>query len=336
VKFTEKGFVRVSVTCTPPLEGRTDLKIVVADSGIGIPESDFKTIFEPFRQRHNHDMNKYGGTGLGLSISLKLAEMMGGTLSVESEEGTGSQFILNLPGVATSEEAFGKHEEAERFSFKPARILIVDDDEMSRNILREMYEKCGLTVLEAQNGNAAALIAEEIVPSLIIMDIRMPDMDGFEAAKQLKNSPVTAKIPMVALTAAHDETNRDNIFDDFMMKPADFTHLMQITAKYLPVEVAKKGTKKKKQDASGIEMVEELFANKNETSEIIDCFKKPVTAVDLAFTQKIAEMLLSAGQKLENKVIILLTEHLKACIDNMEIEKIKKLFRQIHERTKAD
>jgi PAS domain S-box-containing protein len=336
VKFTEKGFVRVIVTCTPPSEGRTDLKIVVADSGIGIPESDFKTIFEPFRQRHDHNTTKYGGTGLGLSISLKLAEMMGGTLTVESEVGTGSQFTLNLPGVATSEEVYTKQEEAERFSFKPARILIVDDDEMSRNILREMYERCGLTVLEAQNGNAATLIAEEIVPSLIIMDIRMPDMDGFETAKRLKNSPATAKIPMVALTAAHDETNRDNIFDDFMMKPADFTRLMHITAKYLPVEVVKKSTKKRKQETSGIDMIEELFANKNETSAIIDSFKKPVTAVDLAFTQKTSEMLLATGQKLENKVIILLSEHLKACIDNMDIEKIKKLFRQIHERTKAD
>lgn len=334
VKFTEKGFVRVNVTCTPVTEGRTNLSIVVSDSGIGIPESDFKTIFEPFRQRNDHNINRYGGTGLGLSISLKLAQMMGGTISVTSEVDKGSQFFVYLPDVLTAEAAFTETGSAPEITFKPARVLIVDDDEMSRNILREMYERCGLTVLEAQNGNAAALIAEEIVPSLVIMDIRMPDMDGFETAKRLKSSPVTAKIPIIALTAAHEETNRENIFNDFLMKPADFTHLMQVSAKYLPVEAGKIVKEKPSYDVKSVDAVEELFVNKDETKEILGYFKKNITVIDLGFSQKIADMLLSEGKKLQNSGIISLSEHLKACIDNMEIDKIKKLFRQIHERTK--
>jgi len=334
VKFTEKGFVRVNVTCTPVNDGRVNLRIAVSDSGIGIPESDFKTIFEPFRQRDDHNINRYGGTGLGLSISLKLAQMMGGGISVTSEVGKGSQFFVDLPDILTAEAAFTENGNIPAITFKPARVLIVDDDEMSRNILREMYERCGLTVLEAQNGNAAALIAEEIVPSLIIMDIRMPDMDGFATAQRLKSSAVTSKIPMVALTAAHDETNKGGIFNDFLMKPADFTHLMQVTAKYLPVEAGKNLKEKPVHDAKSVDMIEELFANKKETAEIIELFRKNITVIDMSFSQKIADMLLSAGKKLQNNGIISLSEHLKACIDNMEIDRIKKLFRQIHERTK--
>ena len=334
VKFTEKGFVNINVTCSPVTDGRTNLRIVVADSGIGIPESDFKTIFEPFRQRNDHNINRYGGTGLGLSISLKLAQMMGGTISVTSEVGKGSGFTVDLPGIFTAEYAFTEQNDIPDITFKPARILIVDDDEMSRNILREMYERCGVTVLEAQNGNAAALIAEEIVPSLIIMDIRMPDMDGFETAKRLKSNNKTKKIPMIALTAAHDETNRDGIFNDFLMKPADFTHLMQVSAKYLPVEAGKTVKEKPSHDAESVDMVEELFANKKETQVIIDNFRKNITVIDLNFAQEISQMLLSEGKKLKNNAIIELSDYLKTCIDNMEIGKIKKLFRQIHEKVK--
>ncbi|WP_303850124.1 PAS domain S-box protein [Seleniivibrio woodruffii] len=334
VKFTEKGFVRVNVTCTPVNDGRTNLRIVVSDSGIGIPESDFKTIFEPFRQRDDHNINRYGGTGLGLSISLKLAQMMGGTISVTSEVDIGSQFFVDLPDVLTAEAAFSEKGSAPEITFKPARVLIVDDDEMSRNILREMYERCGMTVLEAQNGNAAALIAEEIVPALVIMDIRMPDMDGFETAKRLRADPATAKIPIIALTAAHDETNKEGMFNDFLMKPADFTHLMQVSAKYLPVEAGKSVKEKPLHDMESVDAVEELLVNKDETKDILELFKKSITVIDLGFSQKIADMLLFQGKKLQNRDIISLSEHLKACIDNMEIDKIKKLFRQIHERTK--
>ncbi|MCD8553401.1 PAS domain S-box protein [Seleniivibrio sp.] len=336
VKFTEKGFVNISVTCSPVKDGRTNLRIVVTDSGIGIPSEDFKTIFEPFRQRNDHNINRYGGTGLGLSISLKLAQMMGGTISVASEVGKGSSFTVDLPGIPTVQYALTEQKDIPDITFKPARILIVDDDEMSRNILREMYERCGITVLEAQNGNAATLIAEEIVPSLIIMDIRMPDMDGFETAKRLKNSSITKKIPMIALTAAHEETNRDGIFNEFLMKPADFTHLMQVSAKYLPIEAGKIVKEKPSHDAGSVDMVGELFAHKGETQEIIDSFSKNVAVVDLEFAQKISQMLFSAGQKLHNDAIMELSKHLRYCIDNMEIGKIKKLFRQIHERTKEN
>ncbi|TCK61876.1 hybrid sensor histidine kinase/response regulator [Seleniivibrio woodruffii] len=334
VKFTEKGFVKITAFATPLADGRLDLRITVSDTGIGIPESDFQTIFEPFRQRDDHNINRYGGTGLGLSISLKLAQIMGGTITVTSQVGKGSEFTLYLPGTKEAESTYTEMPDIISMTFKPARVLIVDDDEMSRNILREMYERCGLTVLEAQNGNAATLIAEEIIPSLIVMDIRMPDMDGFETAVRLKENPLTANIPLIALTAAHEETNRGGIFSDFLMKPADFAHLMQVTAKYLPTVVGAHSKPKKLPDLPPEEMISELFANKEKMPEIITMVSNRVPAVDMDFAHKLADMMYLEGQKAENSVIISLSGYLKTCIDNMEIDKIRKLLSLMHEKAK--
>lgn len=247
VKFTDRGYIRITVKKSFKTDDRrkVDLTITVEDTGIGIREEDREAIFESFKQRYGQSARKYGGTGLGLTISKKLVEMMGGRITVKSEWGVGSTFEISLNGVlsATLEEA-AKDEDLERIdniTFEKAKILVVDDVESNRDLLKEMLVSVNLDVLTADNGEAAILLAEEYRPDAIIMDIRMPVMDGVEATKRLKNNPKTMNTPIIILTASSRLRDRERMLklglDGYLVKPIRTRELLGELARYLePLE----------------------------------------------------------------------------------------------------
>ncbi len=243
VKFTEKGFVKISVKkIIPEKETQTiDLLFEVQDSGIGIAEDQINRIFEAFEQQKNQSYNKYGGTGLGLTITSRLIKMMNGEISVESETGKGSSFkvLLKHLEVGSFIETDEKEFEANisEIVFEPAKILVADDIKNNRDLIISFLEKYDLQVLAAENGTEAVKIAIAEMPDLILMDMKMPVMDGYEATAQIKANPKTQNIPVVALTASAMKEEKSKIlesgFDHYLRKPISQKELISELTKFL-------------------------------------------------------------------------------------------------------
>ena len=190
LKFTEAG--SIEVRAEP--RGASRWALVVTDSGIGIPQEEQDAIFEEFRQGESADHHGHGGTGLGLAIVRKLAVLLGGSVSVQSAPGQGSTFTVILPREVT-EELPAQSLPPPALSFDK-RVLVVDDDESSRKLLRYELEPYGARVLEAEDGKTALAIARTDSPDAIVLDILMPRMDGWATLRALKEDARTQSIPV--------------------------------------------------------------------------------------------------------------------------------------------
>ena len=245
VKFTESGYIKLHVAMSNVDEhhSKLDLLIAVEDSGKGVAKSDQEAIFQEFEQSADQDNRKFGGTGLGLSISSRLSKMMGGEIVLESEEGKGSTFTLKLPNVDISsivsqkrvDEKLSHNQDKKVFS--KAKILIADDIEDNRSLIIKNFEGSEVSVLSACNGLEAVKMSKNEKPDLILMDIRMPVIDGYEAASQIKKF---SDIPIVALTASvmqdeEEHSKREN-FDGFLRKPVSRYDLFEMLSKFLKFE----------------------------------------------------------------------------------------------------
>ncbi len=247
IKFTERGSVTLSLSTnyTRRDHSALDLEFSVKDTGIGIPEEDQDRIFEAFVQQSGQRTRKYGGTGLGLAISRRLVEAMGGLIILESKHGEGSLFTVRLKDLevaAVKEEDVEllKDESYEEVHFDPATVLIVEDNEMNRDLIKEFLRNSGLKTLEAENGQAGVDMAIEGQPELILMDISMPVMDGKEAARLIRENPKTRNIPILILTASiaseKDISFQKLKLEGFLRKPIGQGRLIQELIKFLPYE----------------------------------------------------------------------------------------------------
>lgn len=203
VKFTHRGHVIVTITgCYKECEARWEIVFTIKDSGIGVAPEDQETIFESFRQSSGQSSRAYGGTGLGLSISKRLVELMHGSIELESTVGIGSTFIIRLPALAAGIQGKCKDQDSLKVQFLPAKVLIADDVESNRQLLQVLLRKAGLVVACAEDGQQAVAMALQFQPDLILMDVRMPILDGVAAAELIHEHPLTGNIPIIALTAS--------------------------------------------------------------------------------------------------------------------------------------
>ncbi len=243
-KFTEKGFIKISVfNLSDNMEkNQFDLAITVEDSGIGIANESFDRIFEVFKQDEELNTKKFGGTGLGLAICKKLIDAMGGEITVKSTLGKGSIFKvffknIPIPSDNIEIEDIDVSHNLDNTTFKDATILVVEDNEISRNMMKEMLPKIGFKVLTAENGKIALDLVNLNHPDLILMDIRMPIMDGIEAITAIRSNPVTSKIPVIALTASTSSNNKEKLikkgFDDYLGKPFKVNELISILSAFI-------------------------------------------------------------------------------------------------------
>lgn len=247
VKFTEQGHIclRARIGNEDPIRSKLDLYIDVEDSGIGISQEQQQLIFDEFEQLEGQDVRKYGGTGLGLTISKRLTEMMGGEISLVSKPGVGSTFTLHLKDVDISTLAL-EAESAQtggQVVFSAANILVVDDIDHNRGLLRECFADSRLSVAEAENGLQAVDKVKQGGIDLVLMDIRMPVMDGYQAAEQIKSF---CSIPVIALTASvmQDEYERAKSvhFDGYLRKPVLKADLTAELKRFLPYEIIESTT----------------------------------------------------------------------------------------------
>lgn len=247
VKFTVHGGITVETRIVRiDRENRLcDISLAVRDTGIGIAPEDIELVFESFRQAQGGNSRNYGGTGLGLAITKRLVELMGGTISLQSELGKGSHFTVLLnnivyPDVDSYRQEENFHWNGRVIRFHKCRILIVDDVPTNIQLVQTYLDGSGIHILSAADGNEALSIAEELVPDLILMDLRMAPMDGRTATRILKTHDRTARIPVVAFTASllADETNSLNeLFDALISKPARRNDLLQILMEFLPYDM---------------------------------------------------------------------------------------------------
>ncbi len=243
VKFTHDGHVRMIAEKIYREADKSllDLVIRVQDTGIGIPKEQQDTIFHIFEQRAEQSVKKYGGTGLGLSICRRLTEMMNGELLLESEVGEGSTFsiVLHDVHVAAQELENGAEKALDTggIIFEPATVLIVDDIASNRSVVRENFARTAIKTREAANGRQAVACARQGGIDLILMDIRMPLMGGFEAAAEIKTM---SDVPIIALTASvlqHDyEKIQSGDFDGYLRKPVSRSDLFRELCRFLPFE----------------------------------------------------------------------------------------------------
>lgn len=247
LKFTEKGSVGLKATVIADAikENKINLLLEVSDTGIGIEPDQQKRIFQAFHQTEGQDMRKYGGTGLGLSISKRLIELMEGRLDVESEFGKGSTFKIYLNNVEISDEDVVHSDQpiftsADQLNFKPAQLMVVDDSPTNRSLIVELFSDSNITVIEAGNGQVAVEKAINLLPDLILMDIRMPVLDGFEAVKLIRADKLSKNIPVIALTASISDEKEGKYanagFNAVLLKPLDIEVLLQQISLYLPYE----------------------------------------------------------------------------------------------------
>lgn len=249
VKFTHKGYIQVRVTLSESGQaGSVSLKIDVEDSGIGIPLDQQQTIFNVFEQQQGQSNRRYGGTGLGLAISRRLIEMMGGNIGVRSAPGKGSVFSVMLPEVSVAAPQVDRDVACinELWCFKRAKVLVVDDIEMNRALLRAVLEPANLIVNEAADGAEAIHMARHWRPAVILMDIRMPVMDGYEALKELRKRRETRRIPVIAITASVMNEDEQKIisagFDGYIRKPFGQPELFDLLQRFVPGERKTLGT----------------------------------------------------------------------------------------------
>ena len=247
IKFTEDGSVTICAECDESVHS-PQLKIHVKDTGIGMTPEQQAKIFESFVQADSSTTRKFGGTGLGLSISRRLAEAMGGSLTVQSKSGAGSTFTVTLPlraedlehrvSPAEIEEIANKRSDSQGGSLMriaDAPILVVDDGPSNRQLIDLVLTRAGAKVTCVTNGLEAIKAIAGTKFDLVFMDIQMPVLDGMTATRKLRE--VGYKTPIVALTGNAMKGDREKYLecgcDDFLSKPVDLDALLQCAAKFV-------------------------------------------------------------------------------------------------------
>ncbi|MFM8348085.1 MAG: ATP-binding protein, partial [Bacteroidota bacterium] len=242
VKFTHEGSIIIRVTAGRNEEDAEDtyhVSIAIVDTGIGIDPANQATVFDSFQQVHDTTTSQYGGTGLGLTITQRLAEMMGGTIDLQSERGVGSTFTIVLPVVKRLKVTRLATEEsitpAARIKFRPATILAVDDVPSNLDLIVSMFLGQPIRVITARDGREGLMKAQALKPDLILMDIRMPEMDGYEATKKIRETEALRDVPVIAWTASilGDETLPKD-FSALLFKPIHQDKVFQVIARFLP------------------------------------------------------------------------------------------------------
>ncbi|MFL0681659.1 MAG: PAS domain S-box protein [Algoriphagus aquaeductus] len=228
VKFTDKGFVRISLSREYTRNGITDIRFLFEDSGIGIPDSKKKTIFEAFTQASSSTSRKYGGTGLGLAIVKRLVELYGGEIELYNRNSGGSVFEFTLPFEFIDQKALEAERAAQTVpkSLEKASILVAEDNVVNQILIRKFLTKwsAGKLVI-AGDGKEALEMFEHESFDLVLLDLQMPELDGFEVAVKIRANldREKAQVPILALTAAsYQEVKEDLILsgiDDFIPKP---------------------------------------------------------------------------------------------------------------------
>ncbi|MDD5508369.1 MAG: response regulator [Bacteroidales bacterium] len=346
LKFTHQGSITLICDILEETETSARVRFNVSDTGIGINGDKLEQIFDIFMQEDESVSRRFGGTGLGLSISKQLAELMGGTLTAESEKGKGSCFTLTLE-LQKSERPFLsekiKPSSIAKNLLKSKRILVVEDNEINQFLTRTILEKWNVRVAVAENGEVAIRMLGKEAFDLVLMDLEMPVLDGYSATRIIRQK-LGLKLPVIALTAnvmkEFLQIALDAGADDYLSKPFQPEELI---AKI--VQMLRPGTRKKnvhlpatKGDRkSGKEKI--TYHNLDNLLQILDNDREQMKIMIekfLAIAPQYFNELLDAHQKLDYARLGQASHKIKSSIDLVSSEDMKSMIRLIHEYAREE
>jgi len=316
IKFTHEGHVHVHFKAIP-LNSHVNLIITVEDSGIGIPKEQQDGIFSAFIQQKNQETKTYGGTGLGLAIVKQLLALMDGEIELKSEVNKGSTFTITLKSIAKSNEEIKARMPKTQVLFEPATIVVADDIELNRTLIYEYLKKMPFKLLIASNGEETLKLVEENSVDIVLTDIKMPIMDGYESTKVIKNRH---NIPVIAITASvlvseQDEANK--IFDLLLEKPISSTQLIQALCEYLECStLLDEEHENEETDIKSIELKRYMQA----CPLLSDSLESAKEDGDINSIEKFAQMLEACSQSEQIKEFHLISEQLMHAIESFDIE----------------
>lgn len=247
IKFTDNGAIEVVVETKPAERGRVEILFVIRDSGVGLHQKELEKIFQKFHQTNSSFSRRHSGTGLGLSICKQLVELMGGEICVESRPGVGSEFsftlnfeVAKIGGGDFSRriDSFNRIESS--LKTLNADILLVEDNITNQLIATKLLERISFNVSVANNGHEALMQVQNNHYDLVLMDLHMPDMDGFQATRAIRRNPRWHDLPVIALTANATRSTSDECIaagmNDHIPKPIDRETLYKTMLKTLATQ----------------------------------------------------------------------------------------------------
>jgi PAS domain S-box-containing protein len=240
IKFTHQGHVKIDCILQALTTTHVDLKVVIEDTGMGVPADKLHLLFQSFVQVDSSMRRKFGGTGLGLAISKQITELLGGTISVASEEGKGTTFTLDLRLKTSIAEETVKGHHLEEWTpgdaCKHLRVLVVEDNQVNQKVLEYMLQQAGLKAMVAGDGREALTVLESTDMDLIFMDVQMPEMNGLDATVEIRKRYGNRHC-IVAMTANNSDKDRQEAFDSgmdhFISKPFVIQQLFSCLKMYL-------------------------------------------------------------------------------------------------------
>lgn len=237
-KFTNEGEVRLETQLISATEKKVEVQIKVIDTGIGIAKEKQARIFERFQQAESETTRKFGGTGLGLSIVRQLVELQGGTLNLFSEQGKGSQFIITIPYNLPDEEkmlADALASESQPVIIEDVKVLVAEDNIMNQQLIRHLMKNWSMRYSIVSNGAEAIEALKQDNFSVVLMDIQMPEIDGYTATGIIRNE-LQLDVPIIAMTAHAMTGEKEKCLqlgmNDYISKPLKETVLYNIIAQY--------------------------------------------------------------------------------------------------------
>lgn len=231
VKFTENGQVTLGIACKEKTSKQLLVEISIEDTGIGISPNQQKVIFDSFRQADNSTIRRYGGSGLGLAIVKRLCELMNISLQLNSNVGSGSTFTLQWHCEYRTKRPLKTVKPAVNNSLVGLSALVVEDNPVNLMLVSRVLEKWGIQVTTANHGGEALAVLAHHMPDVVLMDLQMPVMDGFETCQKIRQNPDLALLPIIALTANTLQEDKDRALrcgmNDYLSKPVSLPLLKE-------------------------------------------------------------------------------------------------------------
>lgn len=336
VKFTDSGFIKIKLSHKLKNSNIADISISIIDSGIGISDEHLEKIFDNFQQQEDQDNRKYGGTGLGLAITKRLIELMNGKISLTSTVNEGSTFTIIFKDVKISKqlapEIISKRININQIKFSSSKVLIIDNDPMILLMFKSFFKGSGIKIFTAKSGiDGNKAIAKEKF-DLIILDILMPDMDGFETLDLFKKNSFVKDIPVISMTASStfqkfSDDKRIKLFNGQLNKPFMLEDIYIELTKYLPYKTIENNELKFEKNVFSL-------VHKNDaclSPEIISYFEESVSPLwenlqqrpSMSKADEMAKVVLKIGNKYKSDAIIAYGNEISFCVINFDIEKLK-------------
>ncbi|QTA80029.1 Histidine kinase superfamily protein, 7TM-DISM domains-containing [Desulfonema limicola] len=352
VKFTDKGYVKLDAWCKKSeYPGRVHLIITIEDTGIGIASEFHDSLFNAFEQEREL-AEKYGGTGLGLAISRQLVTMMNGGIHLKTKASQGSIFEIRFHDVIISElslaDTIDMIEQTSNIVFENSTILIADDKLSNRELIKGFFDNMQVCIIEAVNGQEALFLAEKYEPDVILTDIFMPAVNGYEFARQLKDDKKLSNIPVIAVTASAFKQDREKImkkglFDGIIIKPFRKSELFAELCRFIAYKkddsVCKVQSDKLKTETMPQEMLEKLpEIIEMLENELMPLWEQACKSRIFSHIENFACKIMETGEKYSCEILADYGKNMLTQSRNFDIEKIKILlyyYPELIEKLKA-